>query len=56
MDDKNDIKGIGQEILKFPIQKIYTGHCTSDTAYGILKKCLGKKLEFFSTGSIIEIG
>lgn len=55
MDGRKEIEAIGEEIIKFPIQKIYTGHCTSDKAFHILKRYLGEKLVSFSTGSEIEV-
>jgi 7,8-dihydropterin-6-yl-methyl-4-(beta-D-ribofuranosyl)aminobenzene 5'-phosphate synthase len=33
---------------------IYTGHCTGNPAYKILKKELGEKLHYFNTGMVIE--
>ena len=33
----------------------YTGHCTGDHAYGLMKEILGDKLEKITTGGILEI-
>jgi 7,8-dihydropterin-6-yl-methyl-4-(beta-D-ribofuranosyl)aminobenzene 5'-phosphate synthase len=35
--------------------KVYTGHCTGKAAYRILKERMGKKLDRFATGSVIEV-
>ena len=33
----------------------YTGHCTGDHAYGLMKEILGQKLEKISTGGVQEL-
>lgn len=38
------------EIRKTPIGHIFTGHCTGDHAFGILKAELGDRIEQFSSG------
>jgi 7,8-dihydropterin-6-yl-methyl-4-(beta-D-ribofuranosyl)aminobenzene 5'-phosphate synthase len=52
---KDDIEELGQAILKYPIEKVYTGHCTGIKAYQILKKVMGVKLEYFATGCQTEV-
>ena len=52
---KREVEGIGKEILKYPIDKLYTGHCTGMKAYRVLKGVMGEKLENFPTGSSIEV-
>jgi 7,8-dihydropterin-6-yl-methyl-4-(beta-D-ribofuranosyl)aminobenzene 5'-phosphate synthase len=47
---KNDVEELGQAILKYPIEKVYTGHCTGIKAYRILKEVMGAKLEYFAAG------
>jgi len=37
------------------IEKIYTGHCTGDRPYGILKDILKDRIEEFHTGQVIVI-
>lgn len=48
---KGDIEELGKAILKYPIEKVYTGHCTGIKAHRILKDVMGAKLEYFATGS-----
>jgi len=55
IDGQMEIESIGQQILRYPIQKIYTGHCTAAKAFRVLKKSLREKLDSFSTGRIIEL-
>ncbi len=52
---KREVEGIAKEILKYPIDKLYTGHCTGMKAYQVLKGILGEKLEHFPTGSSVEV-
>ena len=52
---KKEVEGIGKEMLKYPIEKVYTGHCTGAKAYRILKGVMGEKLEYLSTGSSVEV-
>ena len=52
---KREVENIGKEILKYPIVKLYTGHCTGMKAYQVLKGVLGDKLEHFPTGGRIEV-
>ena len=52
---KEDIEAIGQALLSYPIDKLYTGHCTGMKAYGLLKGVLGDRLEYFPTGRSVVI-
>jgi 7,8-dihydropterin-6-yl-methyl-4-(beta-D-ribofuranosyl)aminobenzene 5'-phosphate synthase len=45
------VEQIGKEMLKYPIIKIYTCHCTGKENYRVLKTILGAKIEYISTGS-----
>jgi len=48
---KHSVEQIGKEMLKYPITKISTCHCTGKENYRILKTILGTKIEYISTGS-----
>ncbi|MDC5839024.1 MBL fold metallo-hydrolase [Vibrio europaeus] len=52
---KKDIEEIAKTILTYPIDKLYTGHCTGMKAYKILKDVLGERLEHFPTGRKVTI-
>ncbi|NRD72827.1 MBL fold metallo-hydrolase [Shewanella sp. VB17] len=52
---KKDIEAMGEILLSYPIDKLYTGHCTGMKAYGILKKVLGDRLEYLPTGGSVSI-
>lgn len=52
---KQDIKDLGLALLQYPIDKLYTGHCTGRKAYSLLKEVLGERLETIPTGSCINV-
>ena len=50
-----DVISLAQRIKDTGIEKIYTGHCTGDRAFGLLKNELGDKAEELFAGKIIEL-
>lgn len=50
-----EVEELGRTLLKYPIEKVYTGHCTGNQAYRILKRVMGEKLEYFATGCMTEL-
>lgn len=52
---KEEVRELASEIEKTGIEKIYTGHCTGDEAFDILKKALGDKVVQIYTGMEIRI-
>jgi 7,8-dihydropterin-6-yl-methyl-4-(beta-D-ribofuranosyl)aminobenzene 5'-phosphate synthase len=52
---RDDIEKLGQALLKYPVEKMYTGHCTGTQAYRILKQVMGAKLEYFATGDQAQV-
>jgi 7,8-dihydropterin-6-yl-methyl-4-(beta-D-ribofuranosyl)aminobenzene 5'-phosphate synthase len=54
-DSRRNVKDIARQVLSYPFQDIYTGHCTGRKSYGILKDVFGEKLKHLHTGDIIEI-
>ena len=52
---KVEVEDIGQTMLSYSIEKVYTCHCTGLKAYRILKQVMGEKLGYLSTGSSIEV-
>jgi 7,8-dihydropterin-6-yl-methyl-4-(beta-D-ribofuranosyl)aminobenzene 5'-phosphate synthase len=52
---KREVEDVGKEMVKYPIDKIYTGHCTGQKAYRVLKGVLGEKLEYLPTGGSVEV-
>lgn len=49
-----EVKKISEEILSSNINKIYTGHCTGDKAYQIMKDRLFDEIEQFTCGAVYE--
>lgn len=52
---KKEVEEIGKRIKETGIEKVYTGHCTGEKSYEILKEELGDKLHKFKVGLTIEI-
>lgn len=48
------VKEIANNLKSRDIDKIYTGHCTGDEAFDILKKSLGNRIDMFKTGTVME--
>jgi len=51
---KAGIREIGRKMLNFPIDMVYSGHCTGPKAYNILKDEMSEKLTQLHTGMMIE--
>ena len=49
------VREFAERLRALDVQKIYTGHCTGDRAYEILKDVLGDRAEQMYTGLEIEI-
>ncbi len=49
------IRALGRAILEYPVDMVYTCHCTGLKAYPILKEVMGAQLEYFAAGSVVEI-
>ena len=47
---KKEVRGIGEALLTYPVGRVYTGHCTGQKAYRVLKGVMAEKLEYFPTG------
>jgi 7,8-dihydropterin-6-yl-methyl-4-(beta-D-ribofuranosyl)aminobenzene 5'-phosphate synthase len=52
---KAEVEEIGREMLRYPIAKTYTGHCTGAKAYSVLKGVMGDKLAYVPTGSEVTV-
>ena len=49
------IRALGNKILQYPVDKVYTCHCTGLKAYKHLKDAMGEKLDYLAAGSRLEI-
>jgi 7,8-dihydropterin-6-yl-methyl-4-(beta-D-ribofuranosyl)aminobenzene 5'-phosphate synthase len=52
---RSGIERLGRGVMTYPVERIYTGHCTGRKAYRVLKNVLGEKLEHLHTGTVIDI-
>ncbi len=48
------VREFAKRVRDTGIERVYTGHCTGDRAYEILKEELGEMVEQLSTGLVIE--
>jgi 7,8-dihydropterin-6-yl-methyl-4-(beta-D-ribofuranosyl)aminobenzene 5'-phosphate synthase len=52
---KAEVQAIGSEMLTYPVDCYYTGHCTGEKAYSVLKDVMGDRLRPVSTGVEIDV-
>ena len=52
---EEDVTRLAKAMRAFDIPHLYTGHCTGDPGFKILKETLGDGLHYMSTGTVIEI-
>ena len=52
---RKDIQAIGSEMLAYPVDCYYTGHCTGDKAYAVLKDVMTDRLQPITTGTEINV-
>lgn len=50
-----EVQELGRDMLKYPIEKIHTCHCTGLKAYKILREVMGAKLEYIAAGCQVEL-
>ena len=53
-EDITTIKETAMRLSKLPT-KFYTGHCTGEEPYEMMKEIMGEQLEYVYSGSVIEI-
>lgn len=54
-ETKTSVENIGRKLMEYPIERVFTGHCTGRKAYHILKSVMGDRVEYFATGSSVEV-
>ncbi len=55
VESRREIETIANRLQDYPIEKIYTGHCTCQKAYDVLKQVLGDQIAHLATGGRIEL-
>lgn len=51
---EQEVQEIGEKLLDLGVEEIYTGHCTGEPAFEILKKTCKEHLHHLQTGTVIE--
>lgn len=51
----DEIRSIAAAIRKTGIEQVYTGHCTGDRGYEVLREELGDRVRQIQTGMVIEV-
>jgi 7,8-dihydropterin-6-yl-methyl-4-(beta-D-ribofuranosyl)aminobenzene 5'-phosphate synthase len=54
-ESRADVERLGETLLKYPIDRIFTGHCTGTRGFRILKETLGDRLMLFAAGDCVEL-
>lgn len=49
-----EIRELAGKLKELDVEKIYTGHCTGEPAYQLLKEELGNQLQYFGTGCMVD--
>lgn len=52
---KQETAELGRTLLNYPVEQYYTGHCTGEKAFLILKQVMGNRLDSLHTGLCFEI-
>lgn len=50
-----EITHLGKALLEYPVKQYFTGHCTSQKGFRLLKPVMGERLEYFAAGCRINI-
>ena len=43
-ESRDSIEALGRQLLAYPIGKTYTGHCTGDRGFSVLKSVMGERI------------
>jgi 7,8-dihydropterin-6-yl-methyl-4-(beta-D-ribofuranosyl)aminobenzene 5'-phosphate synthase len=54
-ESKHDVETLARSLLEYPVESVYTGHCTGGKAFRILKAVMGNGISDIRTGSCFEI-
>lgn len=55
MESRKEVQRIGEKLCQFSSGRVFTGHCTGEKAFKVLKEIIGERLEAMPTGSRIKI-
>jgi len=54
-ESRHDVETLARSLLAYPVESVYTGHCTGGRAFGILKSVMGDRIMDMRTGSCFEM-
>jgi 7,8-dihydropterin-6-yl-methyl-4-(beta-D-ribofuranosyl)aminobenzene 5'-phosphate synthase len=54
-ESKENIESIGSKLAEYPIERVYTGHCTGRKGYPLLKNVMGDSVDYFATGDTVKL-
>lgn len=54
-DIRREVENLGNSVLNYPVDETYTGHCTGDKAFEVLKSVMGDRLTEIRTGTAFEV-
>jgi 7,8-dihydropterin-6-yl-methyl-4-(beta-D-ribofuranosyl)aminobenzene 5'-phosphate synthase len=52
---RREVEDLGKSVLNYPIETIYTGHCTGKKAFKVLESVTGDRIKNIETGSSFEV-
>lgn len=52
---RREVRGMADELLRFPVRRVYTGHCTGTHAYEVLKSAMGDRIGYIGTGRSVSL-
>ena len=52
---KDEVRAIAAALLAYPVERVYTGHCTGEAAFAVLRSVMGERIVDLRTGDRVEI-
>ena len=52
---RHEVENLAHTVLNYPIELIYTGHCTGAKAFRVLKSVMGERIIDIQTGDCFEV-
>lgn len=54
-DSRREVENLGKSVLNYPVDETYTGHCTGEKPFEVLKSVMGDRLMDIRTGTTFEV-
>lgn len=54
-EDEESIIFTAEKLAQYQVKRFYTSHCTGKSAYNILKDVMGNKIDYISTGDVVDV-